>query len=236
MAKRKRCHTTLKNCGEEKNVFDFERRREGRLTSRSTPHFEMPPLRAAALVLFLASLLALDAAAAGAPPLRGEMSRGLSGEGRVRRALTATSSVRVFFSPSFFSLLFLRELCEKVPYHSGGGAATSEDTTLGLSREELIGLLVALPFAFPAVFALAFLVFLCRGRCGGKLEAPDVPDEHPPSEPPKKGQMTVVVTDIQASTKLWQLCPADMDAAQAMHDRLLRRLLREHQGGEVECS
>jgi class 3 adenylate cyclase len=111
----------------------------------------------------------------------------------------------------------------------------------------VITLLVILPVVSPMLLAL--LVFFCLGkkgrvflrRCaglanlgaqpGGNLDL--VLDAYPASEPPKTGQITVVVTDIQSSTKLWQLCPEDMDAAQAMHDQLLRKLLRKHRGYEM---
>lgn len=38
---------------------------------------------------------------------------------------------------------------------------------------------------------------------------------------------------MQASTKLWQLCPEDMDLARAMHEQILRKLLRRQQGYEI---
>ena len=134
-----------------------------------------------------------------------------------------------------------------MPYFSEAGAA-SEEETLGLPKEALVGLLVILPFAFPLVCTLVFLCFLCRGRArdffdlgtklcnlgqrgfGGKLRRSA---SSTPSEPPTKGQITVVVTDIEASTKLWQVCPEEMDTAQVMHDQLLRTLLREHKGYEM---
>lgn len=141
----------------------------------------------------------------------------------------------------------MAEEIETCPYFSEVGAA-SEEETLGLPKEALIGLLVILPFVIPLVLALIFLCFLCRGRArdfldlrsklgnlgrrgfGGKLwHASSLPL----AEPPKEGQITVVVTDLQSSTKLWQLCPEEMDTAQSMHDQLMRTLLQEHEGYEM---
>eukprot|EP00959_Pyramimonas_sp_CCMP1952_P237338 4960428-Pyramimonas_sp.AAC.3 len=42
------------------------------------------------------------------------------------------------------------------------------------------------------------------------------------SQPPAGVGVTVVVTDIQASTLLWQECPSDMMDAQSAHDKLMR--------------
>jgi class 3 adenylate cyclase len=50
-------------------------------------------------------------------------------------------------------------------------------------------------------------------------------------QPPKKGQqVTLVITDIEGSTSLWDTMPRQMNEALATHDALLRSLMRTHHG------
>jgi hypothetical protein len=46
-------------------------------------------------------------------------------------------------------------------------------------------------------------------------------------------QVTVVVTDVQNSTLLWESFPLEMNAAIEMHDSLMRRLIAGHRGVEL---
>ena len=51
--------------------------------------------------------------------------------------------------------------------------------------------------------------------------------------PAAQQQVTVVVTDVQNSTLLWESCPQEMNAAIEMHDSLMRRLIAAHRGVEL---
>jgi len=56
-------------------------------------------------------------------------------------------------------------------------------------------------------------------------------------QPPKKGQfVTLVITDIEGSTSLWDSKPREMNEALATHDALLRSLMRTHHGYDLPCS
>ena len=49
--------------------------------------------------------------------------------------------------------------------------------------------------------------------------------------------VTMVMTDVQGSTRLWEWDSSAMAAAISMHDTLLRKLLRRYRGYEVRpCS
>lgn len=48
------------------------------------------------------------------------------------------------------------------------------------------------------------------------------------------GTVTLVFTDVQGSTRLWERCDAAMREALEVHDRVLRSLLAEHDGYEVK--
>ena len=48
------------------------------------------------------------------------------------------------------------------------------------------------------------------------------------------GNVTLVFTDVQGSTTQWEKFPKVMTAALAMHNRLMRDRIREHQGYEVK--
>eukprot|EP01137_Pigoraptor_chileana_P002454 Opistho-2@41313 len=54
------------------------------------------------------------------------------------------------------------------------------------------------------------------------------------SERAPQGRVTLVYTDIQGSTGLWESCPEDMSRALSTHDAILRRLLAEIGGYEVK--
>lgn len=49
--------------------------------------------------------------------------------------------------------------------------------------------------------------------------------------PPKEGQdLTIVITDIEGSTSLWDRHAEEMNQALAVHDKLLRALMSKHHG------
>lgn len=48
------------------------------------------------------------------------------------------------------------------------------------------------------------------------------------------GFVTFVFTDIQDSTKIWAICPDEMDKALAIHDRIMRVFLQRFKGYEVK--
>lgn len=47
------------------------------------------------------------------------------------------------------------------------------------------------------------------------------------------GEITLVITDLQGSTELWEWNPQVMDVANALHAQLARRLLKKYCGHEV---
>ncbi len=51
---------------------------------------------------------------------------------------------------------------------------------------------------------------------------------------PPVGELALVFTDVESSTALWEVAPAAMRTALALHDALMRQLLEEHRGYEVK--
>jgi class 3 adenylate cyclase/ABC-type phosphate transport system substrate-binding protein len=51
---------------------------------------------------------------------------------------------------------------------------------------------------------------------------------------PKEGQVTLLFTDIQDSTKLWSNCPASMSAALEVHHMIIRDAIQRHKAYEVK--
>ncbi len=50
------------------------------------------------------------------------------------------------------------------------------------------------------------------------------------------GEVTLVITDLQGSTELWEWNPQIMDIANDLHARLARRLLKTYCGYEVNLA
>lgn len=48
-----------------------------------------------------------------------------------------------------------------------------------------------------------------------------------------QGDVTIIYTDVQGSTSLWEACPTDMKKAQDMHDIIMRRCYTNHSGYEI---
>lgn len=48
-----------------------------------------------------------------------------------------------------------------------------------------------------------------------------------------EGDVTIVYTDIQGSTSLWEMCPSAMKEAQDIHDIIMRQCYTDHQGYEI---
>ena len=57
---------------------------------------------------------------------------------------------------------------------------------------------------------------------------PNLPAEQP--MPPPAGTVTLLFTDIEGSTRLWETQQAAMRAALTRHDALLRSVIRSHRG------
>src|SRR5690349_13864220 len=53
---------------------------------------------------------------------------------------------------------------------------------------------------------------------------------------PVSGPVTFLFTDIEGSTQLWEQYPADMKAALARHDALLRQAVEAHRGHIVKTT
>ena len=47
------------------------------------------------------------------------------------------------------------------------------------------------------------------------------------------GEVTVIYTDVQGSTALWEACPSDMKKAQDIHDDIMRKCYTNHSGYEI---
>eukprot|EP00755_Sulcionema_specki_P020871 Sspe_Gene.72997::Locus_43811_Transcript_1_1_Confidence_1.000_Length_2539::g.72997::m.72997 len=52
--------------------------------------------------------------------------------------------------------------------------------------------------------------------------------------PPPVGTVTLVFTDVQSSTQLWETAPSAMRVALALHNKVLRDLIHKHRGYEVK--
>jgi class 3 adenylate cyclase len=50
---------------------------------------------------------------------------------------------------------------------------------------------------------------------------------------PPQGDVTIIFTDVQGSTSLWEACPTDMKKAQDIHDMILRQCYANHSGYEI---
>jgi len=50
---------------------------------------------------------------------------------------------------------------------------------------------------------------------------------------PPKGNVTIVYTDVQGSTLLWESCPSAMKRAQDIHDTIMRQCYSDHKGYEI---
>ena len=48
-----------------------------------------------------------------------------------------------------------------------------------------------------------------------------------------EGDVTIVFTDVQGSTSLWEACPSDMKKALDIHDMILRQCYTDHHGYEI---
>ena len=53
------------------------------------------------------------------------------------------------------------------------------------------------------------------------------------SHPPTDAEVTIVVTDVQASTQLWQKASVHMNRALAIHDKIMRAAIHQTFGYEV---
>lgn len=47
------------------------------------------------------------------------------------------------------------------------------------------------------------------------------------------GDVTIIYTDVQGSTSLWESCPSDMKKAQDIHDDIMRKCYTNHSGYEI---
>lgn len=50
---------------------------------------------------------------------------------------------------------------------------------------------------------------------------------------PPEGNVTIVYTDVQGSTLLWESCPSAMKKAQDIHDTIMRQCYSNHKGYEI---
>ena len=48
-----------------------------------------------------------------------------------------------------------------------------------------------------------------------------------------RGDVTIIFTDVQGSTSLWEACPTDMKKAQDIHDVIMRQCYANHSGYEI---
>jgi len=48
-----------------------------------------------------------------------------------------------------------------------------------------------------------------------------------------QGDVTIIYTDVQGSTSLWETCPTDMKKAQDIHDIIMRQCYTNHNGYEI---
>jgi len=48
-----------------------------------------------------------------------------------------------------------------------------------------------------------------------------------------QGDVTIIYTDVQGSTSLWESCPTDMKRAQDIHDIIMRQCYTNHSGYEI---
>ena len=48
-----------------------------------------------------------------------------------------------------------------------------------------------------------------------------------------RGEVTIIFTDVQGSTSLWEACPTDMKKAQDIHDVIMRQCYANHSGYEI---
>ena len=48
-----------------------------------------------------------------------------------------------------------------------------------------------------------------------------------------QGEVTIVYTDVQGSTSMWETCPSDMKKATDIHDMIMRQCYTNHSGYEI---
>ena len=48
-----------------------------------------------------------------------------------------------------------------------------------------------------------------------------------------EGKVTIIYTDVQGSTSLWESCPTDMKKSQDIHDMIMRQCYTDHNGYEI---
>jgi len=82
------------------------------------------------------------------------------------------------------------------------------------------------------LFMIALLT-ICASSLSKSFFVTTILNQYKRSHPPSELEVTIVVTDVQASTKLWQLVPLHMNKALVVHDKIIRNAIHQSYGYEV---
>lgn len=79
----------------------------------------------------------------------------------------------------------------------------------------------------------AAILFIFSGSIAKSFFIQTIVNQYKRSHPPSDEEVTIVVTDIQASSKLWHTAPVHMNKALAVHDKIMRSAIHQTYGYEV---
>ncbi|KAJ9441406.1 Receptor-type adenylate cyclase, partial [Diplonema papillatum] len=102
------------------------------------------------------------------------------------------------------------------------------DVSCQKTEPDYVGLALSIALPFLAVVLCLAGVWVVRSEMTKRKGVRNV------ANAPKGGQVTLIFTDVQDSTKLWGCCPAAMSYSLDLHHRIIRECIAEYRGYEVK--